>query len=62
MRVTVDAQGRAERTEVLESSGHASLDRAAEAAVRTWRYRPAERDGHAVGGRIDVPIVFRLQD
>jgi protein TonB len=43
-------------SEVAESSGHAALDQAAQEAVRSWRFRPALRDGRAVP--FDMPMRF----
>ncbi len=60
LEVAVTADGRAKEVRVKRSSGSARLDRAALAAVRAWRFKPALRGGRAVAGRIDVPIVFRL--
>jgi protein TonB len=61
LAVTVTKDGDAASVRVVESSGHAMLDRAAKDAVRAWRFRPAERLGRAVRDRIRVPIRFRLK-
>jgi protein TonB len=42
--------------DVLESSGHASLDDAVLQAVRTWRFVPAVKDGQPVP--FDMPMRF----
>ncbi|MDX1485676.1 MAG: TonB family protein [Alphaproteobacteria bacterium] len=60
--VAVTAAGAAAEVRIKRSSGYARLDRAAVAAVRTWRFAPARRGGRAVAGRIDVPITFRLTE
>jgi len=44
----------------LQSCGFPRLDDAAVAAVRQWRFEPAERNGKPVEGAADVPILFRL--
>ncbi|MFQ5617576.1 MAG: energy transducer TonB [Rhodospirillales bacterium] len=62
LRVHVLPGGTAGSVEVLSSSGHAILDRAALKAVRAWRFVPAKRAGVPVAGAIDVPITFRLAD
>jgi protein TonB len=62
LRVSVDANGAATTVSVLSSSGHESLDDAALAAVRRWRFVPATRAGVAVAATADVPIQFRLED
>ncbi len=61
LRVTVDTQGRPADIELIQSSGSRDLDRAATAAARRWRFRPALRDGVAVEGAVNVPIVFDSQ-
>lgn len=60
LRLTIDEQGRVIEVEVARSSGHAILDEAAVAAVRSWRGRPARRGGRAVRVRQLLPIRFRL--
>lgn len=61
LRVWVAADGAARRAEVERSSGHESLDAAALAAVKTWRFVPARRGDAAVEGVVIVPIAFRLE-
>ncbi len=60
LRLTIDEQGRVIEVEVARSSGHAILDEAAVAAVRSWRGRPARRGGRDVRIRQLLPIRFRL--
>lgn len=60
--VHVDARGRVEEVEVLESSGRTSLDDAACEGARAWRFAPALRDGEAVAGCLRVPVRFQLVD
>ena len=62
LRVQVLPGGTALSVELLSSSGHAILDRAALRAVRAWRFVPARRGGVPVADAIDVPISFRLAD
>jgi protein TonB len=62
LRVHVEADGTADKVEVLESSGHALLDRAARRAVSRWRFTPAKLAGMPVSGTVDVPVAFRLKD
>jgi protein TonB len=62
LRVAVDDGGRAIDVAVLGSSGYGRLDRAAAAAVRRWRFAPANSGGRAVAGTVDVPVTFRLSD
>jgi protein TonB len=59
--VTVTSDGSAAAVEVVSSSGSALLDQAALQAVQGWRFIPAQRNGQAVSGRVQVPITFRLE-
>jgi protein TonB len=61
LAVRVDAAGRPESVEVQESSGFASLDRAAVEAVAHWEFEPGRQDGAPVPSRVVVPIQFRLE-
>lgn len=61
--VLLDVSGWGEVTAVKlqRSSGFRTLDDAAVAAVRTWRFSPA-RDGEAsVRTEVTLPVVFRLR-
>ena len=62
LRVVVFPSGKTADVSVRSSSGSPLLDRAARAAVRTWRFRPARRSGQSVVGWVDVPVIFRLTD
>ena len=62
LSVWVDADGDADRLDVLQSSGYPTLDRAAMEAVGRWRFRPARRGGVETGSLLYVPVVFRLND
>lgn len=55
--VTVERDGTVGAVSVAESGG-AAFDEAALAAVRTWRFAPALRDGSPVRARIRVPLHF----
>lgn len=61
VRALVGADGRALDVRVQQTSGHRMLDRAAVAAVRGWRFKPALKNGAPAKGRVDVPITFRLK-
>lgn len=54
---TVDVRGRVQDIEVQEST-HEEFERAAVAAVRTWRFEPAQRDGKPVAVRISQRLAF----
>jgi protein TonB len=60
VRVLVGLDGRPARAVLARSSGDRDLDRAALAAVRGWRFRPALSDGAPVAAWVEVPVVFRL--
>lgn len=62
LSVWVEADGRAGEVSVRQGSGSARLDRAALDAVRRWRFVPAKNGGVALASRIEVPIIFRLED
>ena len=61
VEVQVGPDGRPLGVKLARSSGHKELDRAALAAVRGWRFRPARRNGKAVAARVEVPLRFRLK-
>lgn len=59
--VQVDMAGRVTEVSVLGSSGFPALDRAAEEAVRRWRFEPATQDGRPVFATATVGITFRIE-
>ena len=60
LKLFIDERGNVVDVEVIRSSGHEVLDRAAVQAVRSWRGRPAYRRGKAVSSTETLPIRFRL--
>ncbi|MCD9006904.1 energy transducer TonB [Luteimonas sp. XNQY3] len=58
LRVKVGADGRVDGVDVVSSSQHRRLDRAAVSAVRRWRFEPAMRDGQPVAGELQIPFSF----
>jgi protein TonB len=58
--VAVGADGECRDVRIEETSGTPSLDEAAVAAVRRWRFTPARHTGKAVEATIRVPVAFRL--
>lgn len=58
--VVVATNGECKDVQVAETSGTPSLDAAAAAAVRRWRFSPAVRAGRAVEATVSVPIAFTL--
>ena len=60
MRVLIGADGVPQQAEVLQSSGHGRLDRAAADAVMRWRYVPGKLGGVPETMWFQVPIEFKL--
>lgn len=58
VRAEVGVDGVPITVSVEQSSGSRALDRAAEDAVRRWRFQPALRDGQPATGSVVVPITF----
>lgn len=61
VRAEVDAHGTPVRVSVESSSRNRDLDRAAQEAVRKWRFQPAQRDGQPVAASIVIPVDFKLE-
>lgn len=59
--INVSPLGLTAGAEVVRSSGYPSLDNAVLDAVRTWRFRPAIRDGLAVPFDMPMQFVFSSQ-
>ncbi len=59
VRVEVDASGAPAGVALLQRSGSRDLDRAAMEAVRAWRFQPAQRNGQAVPGTLEIPFDFK---
>lgn len=62
LRVSVSADGTPLDVALAETSGHASLDSAALAAVRQWRFIPATQAGKSVPAIAEIPVRFRLDN
>jgi protein TonB len=60
LRVLVSTEGTPVRVELERSSGSNTLDAAAIAGVKSWRFVPATRGGVPTAGWVIVPVVFRL--
>ena len=58
MLIGVDAKGRVEPVRVLHSDEQA-FDDTAIATVKKWKFKPAEKDGHAVPVQITVEMKFQ---
>jgi TonB family protein len=57
--IVVDTGGHVERVRALAHAGH-GFDEAAVAALQTFRFSPAMRDGHAVRVRMHWTVDFRF--
>ncbi len=60
LRVSVGADGSAGDIDFVQRSGSQALDRAAQQAVRKWRFTPEMRGGVATASTVQVPVVFTL--
>jgi protein TonB len=58
LKVTVGTEGAPTDVVVFRGSGIASLDDAAVAAVKNWKFKPATRGGQSVSQTINVPVNF----
>ena len=58
--VHVSPNGLVSSVDVLRSSGHPELDRAAEDAVVTWHFLPAVKDGRPVSAEVPMRFAFEL--
>jgi TonB family protein len=62
LRVLVDDQGRSKRVEINSSSGSDALDRAAQDAIKLWRFHPARAGDRPIESWVSIPIEFQLTD
>ncbi len=60
LEVQVLPTGRCGAVSLRAPSGSRLLDEAAVKAVRQWQFKPAQRAGHAVAVRVQIPIRFEL--
>ncbi|TWU08470.1 Gram-negative bacterial tonB protein [Stieleria varia] len=60
LKLYINVQGKVAQVEVQKTSGHASLDQAAAAAVSRWSGKPATRFGRPVPSEEVLPVRFRL--
>ncbi len=61
LRFVVDTSGDVRDVEVIRSSQR-EFEAAAIQAVLKWKYRPGRKGGKAVATRMQIPIVFNLND
>ncbi|NIO16127.1 MAG: TonB family protein [Deltaproteobacteria bacterium] len=62
LEVAVDEQGRGLQVDVLRSSGHGRLDRAAVSALSRARFFPAKEGGRAVSSVKKIAVRFSLKE
>lgn len=62
LRVTVGPDGVPNGIALAKSSRSRALDRAAMAAVRGWRFRPATSNGQPVSATVQIPVSYNLGD
>jgi protein TonB len=60
VRAQIQEDGHCLQADLSKSSGHEMLDKAAVAAVRSWRFVPAKRGTQTIVAWVEVPITFRL--
>ena len=58
VRVLVRADGTAAKVEIVATSGHPDLDRAALERAGAWRFQPATRDGVPIDAWVVIPVRF----
>ena len=60
LELTVGPEGTVTGVRTRASSGQPALDASALEAVRSWRFRPATRNGQPVEVQIAVPMTFNV--
>ncbi|MGH8081278.1 MAG: energy transducer TonB [Lysobacter sp.] len=58
LQLTIGAEGKPTKVNVLTSSRTAALDEAAIKGVQRWRFEAATRNGKPVAADIQVPVTF----
>lgn len=60
VRVVIDETGVVSECSIAKSS-HTEFEQAALMAVKTWKFKPASKDGTAVKSSVVIPIKFTLE-
>lgn len=60
LSVLVRNDGTADQVDIQESSGYQILDRAAQNAVKNWKFTPAKSGPMRISSKITLPIQFTL--
>ena len=50
------------RTALAKTSGHEVLDRAAQEAIQTWKFKTESEKEDTVPQYVDIPVTFKLED
>ena len=61
VKIFISAQGKVESTQILESSGSSTLDKAAEVAASSSQFNPAERDHQPISAEATATYRFELR-
>ena len=61
LQILINTSGSVDEVRIAAGSGHEELDRAAQRAVRSWRFTPALQKGAPVAAWVTLPVVFDLQ-
>lgn len=64
LRVTIDAGGNVTKVAVdpAKTTAPGALQSAAIAAAVNWKFAPGIKDGHPVGGVVEIPVNFALHE
>jgi len=62
LRAEVLPNGKIGEILILDSSGYEILDQAARKAIKTWRFKPALKNGTAVICYKEIPVRFQLEE
>ena len=60
MEAVVDEAGRVQNVRVTRSV-RPDLDDSAVATLKTWRFEPAWKDGHAAAAQIQISMTFNVK-
>lgn len=61
LKVEILTSGKIGKAEIITSSGYVILDKAALKSIKTWRYKPALKNGVAVVCFKIIPVRFHLE-
>jgi protein TonB len=60
VRTFIDTNGVPNQVTIRKSSGHPTLDQAAQEAVKIWTFQPAKDGNIPITKWVDIPIKFDL--